>query len=175
MLALSLVIVGGWVAKEAGWRVNITGSLPGVFYRVSEDPARGDYFQFCAPIIVAALPDAMPGEPSCSGKVPLIKRVVAVAGDRVVVDDAGVSVNSERLTNSAPKRAARDGSPLPSAVGVHLLRPGQVWVAGEHPDSFDSRYFGPVLALCHVDPHSIIDEVFGFAVPSARLQGIHRC
>lgn len=144
MLALSLVIVGGWVAKEAGWRVNITGSLPGVFYRVSEDPAWGDYFQFCPPVVAAALPDARPGEPSCSGKVPLIKRVVAVAGDRVVVDDAGVSINGERLPNSTPKRFARDGSPLPSAVGVHVLGPGQVWVAGEHLDSYDSRYFGPV-------------------------------
>lgn len=144
MLALSLLIVGGWGAKEAGWRVNITGSLPGVFYRVSEDPARGDYFQLCPPVVVAAIPDARPGEPSCSGKVPLIKRVVAVAGDRVVVDDAGVRVNGELLANSVPKRSARDGSPLPSAVGVHELEPGQVWVAGEHPDSFDSRYFGAI-------------------------------
>lgn len=144
MLALSAVLVGGWMAKEAGWRVNITGSLPGVFYRVSEDPARGDYFQFCPPVVVAALPDARPGEPTCAGKVPLIKRVVAVAGDRVVVDGAGVSINGERLPNSTPKRFARDGSRLPSAVGVHVLGPGQAWVAGEYSDSFDSRYFGPV-------------------------------
>lgn len=144
MLALSLVLVGGWVAKEAGWRVNITGSLPGVLYRVSEYPTRGDYFQFCPPVVVAALPDARPGEPSCSGKVPLIKRVVAVAGDRVVVDGAGVSINGTKLPNSTPKRFARDGSPLPSAVGVHALGLGQAWVVGEHLDSFDSRYFGPV-------------------------------
>jgi conjugative transfer signal peptidase TraF len=144
MLALSMVIAGGVVAKEAGWRVNITGSLPGVFYRVSEDPARGDYFQFCPPFTVPAIPDAKPGEPSCNGKVPLIKRVVAVAGDRVVVDWDGVTINGERLENSAPKRFARDGSALQTARGVHVLEPGQVWVAGEHPDSFDSRYFGPV-------------------------------
>lgn len=144
MLALSAVLIGGWVAKEVGWRVNITGSLPGMFYRVSEDPARGDYFQFCPPFVVAAIPDARLGEPSCSGKMPLIKRVVAVAGDRVVVDDAGVSINGKRLPDSRPKRFARDGSPLPSAVGVHVLAAGQVWGAGEHSDSFDSRYFGPV-------------------------------
>lgn len=144
VLALTAVLVGGWRAKEAGWRVNITGSLPGVFYRVSEDPARGDYFQLCPPVVVAAIPDAKPGEPSCSGKVPLIKRVVAVAGDRVVVDDAGVSINGERLSNSTPKRVARDGSRLPSTLGVHVLGPGEVWVAGEHSDSFDSRYFGAI-------------------------------
>lgn len=144
LLALSLVIVGGWVAKEAGWRVNITGSLPGVFYRVSEAPERGDYIQFCPPVVVAVLPDSRPGEPSCAGKVPLIKRVVAVAGDRVVVDDAGVGVNGERLPNSKPRRFASDGSPLPSAIGVYVLGPGQLWVVADHADSFDSRYFGPI-------------------------------
>lgn len=40
------------------------------------------------------------------------------------------------------RRSARDGSVLPSAVGVHVLKTGEAWVAGEHPDSFDSRYFG---------------------------------
>lgn len=144
VLALAAVLVGGWWAKEAGWRVNVSGSLPGVFYRVSELPARGDYIQFCPPFIVAALPAARPGEPSCAGKVPLIKRVAAVAGDRIVVDDAGVSVNGARLPDSRPRRLASDGSLLPSAVGVHVLESGQAWAAGEHPDSFDSRYFGPV-------------------------------
>lgn len=144
MLALSCLLVGGAVAKEAGWRVNITGSLPGVFYRVSEDPARGDYFQFCPPFTAAATPDAKPGEPSCSGKMPLLKRVVAVEGDRVAVDDAGVSINGKRLPDSSPRRFARDGSPLRSAVGVHVLGAGEVWMAGEHPDSFDSRYFGAI-------------------------------
>lgn len=153
MLALSCLLVGGVVAKETGWRVNITGSLPGVFYRVSENPARGDYFQFCPPFTAAATPDAKPGEPSCSGKMPLLKRVVAASGDRVVVDVAGVSVNGERLLFSSPKRFARDGSPLPSAEGVHILGSGEVWVAGEHPDSFDSRYFGPV-SVTNASPFS---------------------
>lgn len=144
MLALSIVIVGGWVAKEAGWRVNITGSLPGVFYRVSEDPARGDFIRFCPPTVVAALPDSIGWEDSCDGKVPLIKRVIAVAGDSVVVDSAGVWVNGVLLPNSRPKRTASDGSPLPSAVGEYVLEAGHVWVVGEHEDSYDSRYFGSI-------------------------------
>lgn len=144
MLALSLMLAGGVVAKEAGWRVNITGSLPGVFYRVSGSPARGDFVRFCPPVTVPALPDSIGWEDSCDGKVPLIKRVVGVPGDRVVVDNQGVRVNGVLLPNSRPKRSARDGTSLPSSVGEHALETGQVWTAGEHEDSYDSRYFGPV-------------------------------
>lgn len=142
-LALATVIVGGWGAKQAGWRVNITSSLPGVVYRVSEAPERGDFIRFCPPIVVAALPDSIGWEDSCDGKVPLIKRVVAVAGDRVIVDSLGVQVNGILLPNSQPKHAARDGTQLPSAAGEYVLEARQVWTAGEHEDSYDSRYFGP--------------------------------
>lgn len=173
LLALAAVLVGGWVAKETGWRVNITGSLPGVFYRVSENPTRGDYVQFCPPFTVAATPDAKPGEPSCSGKMPLIKRVVAVEGDHVVVDGSGVRLNGERLPDSAPKRFARDGSPIRSAVGVHVLGAGEVWVAGEHPDSFDSRYFGPVLLVAAVANTLAPDEEVVAVVVAAVGFGFH--
>lgn len=142
--ALAALCALGAGAKEAGWRVNITGSLPGVFYRVSDNPRVGDYVQFCPPFVVSAIPDAKPGEASCHGKVPLLKRVVAVEGDTVSVDDAGVAINGRRLANSTPRAWASDGAPLPSARGEYLLRRGEVWVAGEHPDSFDSRYYGPV-------------------------------
>lgn len=142
-LALATVIVGSWGAKQAGWRVNITGSLPGVVYQVSGAPERGDFIRFCPPVVVAALPDSMGWEDSCDGKVPLIKRVVAVAGDRVSVDSQGVQVNGILLPNSQPKASARDGSRLPSAAGEYVLEASQVWTAGEHEDSYDSRYFGP--------------------------------
>lgn len=148
MLALSAVLVGGWVAKEVGWRVNITGSLPGSLYRVTEAAhARvGDYIQFCPLFAVVALPDAKPGEPSCLGKVPLIKRVVAVSGDRVSVSENGVWINGVLLPDSRPRRTDRIGNPLSVAWGEHVVPPVHVWVAGEHPDSFDSRYFGSVPA-----------------------------
>ncbi len=139
MLALSAVLIAGYSVKEGGWRINVTGSLPGVFYRVSKDPARGDYFQFCPPFVVAALPDARPGEPACQGKMPLIKRVVAVPGDSVSVSENGVWINGVLLSDSRPRRFD-----LPVAWGEHVVPPGYVWVAGEHLDSFDSRYFSSV-------------------------------
>lgn len=135
--------VGGVVAKGEGWRINITGSLPGIFYKVSKHPGLGNFVQFCPHIVVDALPDAWPWEPSCNGKMPLLKKVVGTIGDEVVVDDLGVTINNTRLPDSSPKLFAMNGKPLPSALGRYVLKEGEFWAAGEHPDSFDSRYFGP--------------------------------
>lgn len=144
--AAALLLGGMWVAKTEGWRINITGSLPGIVYKISKSPGVGDYVQFCPPWVVPTLPDAAPWEPACQGKIPLIKRVVAVAGDRVVVDAAGVAVNGTRIPDSAPKTSTSSGLALPFAAGGYTLRDGEFWVAGEHPDSFDSRYYGEISA-----------------------------
>jgi conjugative transfer signal peptidase TraF len=141
MLALVMILLSSMAAKAAGWRINVSGSLPEVLYRVSDRPAVGDYMQFCSPIPVASLPD---GGSCPGGKLPLIKRVVATAGDRIDVDAHGVRIDGVQLPDSAPKRHGRDGTQLPSATGEWVLDSKQVWVAGEHPDSFDSRYFGPI-------------------------------
>lgn len=146
LLAFALIIGGEWGAREGHWRINISGSLPGTFYRVTgnRNPRVGDFVTFCPPVVVPALADANPWEPSCAGKVPLIKEVAAVAGDRVVVSERGVSINGRLWPESRPKTRGMDGRPLPSAVGVYTLRPGEIWVMGEHPDSYDSRYYGPI-------------------------------
>lgn len=140
-LALAMILSGITVAKATGWRVNVSGSLPEVFYRVPDRPTVGDYTQFCSPIPIVALPD---GGGCPGGKLPLLKRVVAAMGDRVDVDAHGVRINGVQLSDSVPKRFGGDGTPLPSAAGTWILDSGKVWVAGEHPDSFDSRYFGPI-------------------------------
>ncbi len=76
----------------------------------------------------------------------LIKQVVAVAGDRVCIDAAGVRVNGELLANSAPLPVDRDGLPLPQlALQDYTLREGELLTMSTYnPRSFDSRYFGPV-------------------------------
>jgi len=142
--ALIILIIGGVAAKESGWRVNVSGSLPYTFYRVT-DLSRagvGDYVQVCAPIPIPALPDAPIGKPSCNGKLPLIKRVVATAWDSVTVDDSGVWVNGALVPNSKPNAVDSTGHPLPVAYGRHDLSVMEFWLMGEHANSYDSRYFG---------------------------------
>ena len=70
-----------------------------------------------------------------------IKRVAAREGDRVCAEGERVSLGAETLT-----RATRDsaGRALPTWEGCHVLHAGEVFLLGETPDSFDSRYFGIV-------------------------------
>jgi len=78
----------------------------------------------------------------------LVKRLAAVAGDRVTIDSAGVEVNGIRLANSAPCNCDGGGRPLqPYVLKDHILGPGEVLLMSDYnPASFDSRYFGPLQA-----------------------------
>ncbi len=74
-------------------------------------------------------------------EVLLIKRVAAVGGDRVCRrGDAITAAN-----RSVPVRG-RDhrGAALPQWRGCRRLGPGELFLLGDTPGSFDSRYFGPV-------------------------------
>ena len=83
-------------------------------------------------------------------KLPLLKRVVALAGDVVSVSSSGVSINGQLLPNSAPLFHDEAGRPLTMAQLDHFrLRPDQAFLMGVTPTSWDSRYFGPVpLSRC---------------------------
>ena len=82
--------------------------------------------------------------------LPLLKRVVALAGDVVSVSSSGVSVNGELLTNSAPLSHDEAGRPLEMAqLDQFRLGADQAFLMGVTSTSRDSRYFGPVpLARC---------------------------
>lgn len=74
-------------------------------------------------------------------EVRLLKRVAAAEGDRVC--RAGNRI--EIRTRSIPVRLRdRRGAPLPQWRGCGRLGPGELFLLGDTPGSFDSRYFGPV-------------------------------
>lgn len=88
----------------------------------------------------------LPAGWSRSGCAPLLKRVVAIGGDRVEVDRA-VSVNGRALANSGIRTTDSAGRSVPGIARSITVPPGQVWVMSEHsPLSFDSRYFGALPA-----------------------------
>lgn len=72
----------------------------------------------------------------------LIKRVVALPGETVCRQAGTVTVPGR--TVHAERRDSQ-GNLLPFWVGCHTLLPTEVFLLGDHPSSFDSRYFGPVL------------------------------
>jgi conjugative transfer signal peptidase TraF len=71
----------------------------------------------------------------------LLKRVAAGPGDRVCATGSRLTVAGRPVPV-----LARDGlgRPLPRLSGCRALGPGEVFVLGDTPTSFDSRYFGPV-------------------------------
>ena len=78
-------------------------------------------------------------------RVPLLKRVGAVAPQHVCIVDALVWIDG--VPTAALLPADRLGRPLPSWPQCRQLRPGEVFLlSATNPASFDSRYFGPVNA-----------------------------
>ena len=76
-------------------------------------------------------------------RVPLLKRVGAVAPQHVCIVDALVWIDGVPV--AAALAADRLGRPLPSWPQCRWLRPGELFLLSvTNPASFDSRYFGPV-------------------------------
>jgi conjugative transfer signal peptidase TraF len=141
------------IAHAAGIRINHTPSLAVGLWRITprDGPLRrGQIVSFCPPD-GAALREARRrfyiGFGSCPGGYePMLKEVIAIAGDVVRLDAAGVAVNGRPLPRSRRLDTDAAGQPvLGIAHGTMTLAPDSFWAgAFAHPRSFDSRYFGPV-------------------------------
>jgi conjugative transfer signal peptidase TraF len=78
-------------------------------------------------------------------RVPLLKRIGAIAPQSVCVFDALVWIDGVPLAAVLP--ADRLGRKLPSWPQCRQLQPGELFLLSvTNPASFDSRYFGPVAA-----------------------------
>ena len=78
-------------------------------------------------------------------RVPLLKRVGAVAPQDVCITDRVVRIDG--APSAAVLPADRWGRPLPSWQQCRRLEPGELFLLSvTNPASFDSRYFGPVSA-----------------------------
>lgn len=82
------------------------------------------------------------------GNKQLIKRVVALPGERVVVKDGTLTVfNKEHPEGFSPDTTMSYGSVITNTPGdVDITVPeGEIFVAGDNrSNSLDSRYFGPI-------------------------------
>lgn len=142
-----------------GLRINTSPSLPvGLYFTSADDNA--NLVEFCPaePFATLAIVRGYRGAGVCrDGAAPLLKPVVAKAGDVVEVSARGMSVNGVVLPNTAPLSKDTKGRPLEAwPFGSYVVAPETVWVASSyHPRSFDSRYFGPLSTAAiraHVKP-----------------------
>src|SRR5215510_2320880 len=120
-------------AIYTGLRINTSYSLPlGIYVRTADPNAR--LIEFC-PVEPFATESSERGYrthgTACpDGAVPLLKPVVAVAGDRVVLSPEGMRVNGRLLPKTAPLARDAAGRELhPWAVGTYSVEPCTVLVA----------------------------------------------
>jgi conjugative transfer signal peptidase TraF len=110
-----------------GLHVNLCPSAPpGVYRAVAEPPARGAWVAACVSLEAAALARARGylGRGSCAGGVqPVLKPVIAVAGDVVELGPDGVAVNGQRLPDSASADVDSVGRALPRSAADTWSRP----------------------------------------------------
>ncbi len=148
-VAAGLLIVFFAAGRIGGLRVNMTPSEPLGLWRIiplTRAARSGDTVFVCPPDNAAMRearqrgylrPGLCPG-----GFAPLIKTVIALAGQRVDVSDHiavdGVPIRGSRIA----EKDAQGRSLRPDQSG--MVRPGEVYLHSNFIGSWDSRYFGPV-------------------------------
>ncbi len=151
VLPAVIVIAGVCLGFQIGGiRVNASTSLPLGLYKITKDPS-ARLVEFCPAEPFASLSAIRRyrGKGNClDGAEPLMKPVVAVEGDTVKISNRGVTVNGKLLPNSAARAFDRQNQPLVHwPFGTYRVALGTVWVISSfNSRSFDSRYFGPILA-----------------------------
>lgn len=150
-----LIILLGFMANALDLRINLTPSMPMGLYqaqaRLSGQPLqRGALVLVCppdTPALQLAINRHYIGAGSCPNhSQPLLKPVAAVAGDTVTLASKGIRINQTWLPNSSIQKTDSAGRPLPHwPYGRYSVPPGEFWLLSTHsPNSFDSRYFGPI-------------------------------
>ena len=142
--ALGVTALLGAASLGGPWVLwNRTDSEPvGLYGRTLKPPAIGRLIAFQAP--PAAFPYA-DGRMSYLRRVPILKQIAAVEGDLVCARDGVLAINGQPV---APVYT-RDplGRALPQWNGCRRLRAAEYFVYSDRiPNSFDSRYYGPVSA-----------------------------
>lgn len=98
------------------------------------------------------------------GKTDLIKRVIAVAGQTVDVQDGRVIVDGTTLSEPYINQ---DFPSHDDADAIRTVPAGTVWVMGDNrANSKDSRYIGPIAAS------AILGRAFAIYWPPSRIGGL---
>jgi len=132
-------ITGVWFLAPRFFIVNRTPSSAarGIYLRTHAALRRGELVEVCLPHAVAVFAASrayIRGTGLCSDdSEPIIKEIGGMPGDEVYVVPASI-LRTDSGGRSMPR----------SFPGRHLIQPGQIWLDGNAPNSFDSRYFSSV-------------------------------
>jgi conjugative transfer signal peptidase TraF len=128
VLLIALLLL--YSAIATGLRINGTPSFPlGFYFAIRKRPEKGDLVFVAPPPLPLFTLAKERGyfNVAYSPTTHLVKRLVAIAGDRVTIDSAGVEVNGIRRVNSAPRNHDGADRPLrPYVLKDHILVPDEV-------------------------------------------------
>ncbi len=150
---IALVLIPAAVRFTPRLIYNPSGSAPvGWYWLVQETEVnRGDYVLLTLPEPIRLMALERQYLPQ---NVPLLKQVFAHEGDHICIRKGQLAVN--KIIVSGVRKTDSLGRPLPQNLMCRTLRSGEIFVLNpERVDSFDSRYFGPLMT----------DHVIGRAVP----------
>lgn len=143
---------------------NASASVPLGLYRidVGAAPKVGE-------LVLVDLPDKFARLPAQRGYlprgVPLLKYIAAADG--ALICRSGVFVTIDGRFAARARAADRADRALPRWLGCRRLARGEYFLLGAAPDSFDSRYFGP---LQRRDLIGVAHPLFIRAAPGAPLR-----
>lgn len=144
-IALAGIMFLPSVARLAGIRTNLTDSAPRGIWITNDvhNLKRGMLVSICPPeseaLAAMKAKNLIPRGDCPLDTVPLLKAIGAVQGDTVTVNRNSVSVNGEPIPNTSSLGDIRWKD------GTYRVGEGEVWIFSTYvPNSFDSRYFGPV-------------------------------
>lgn len=121
----------------------------GIYRTVSQPIINNNLIAVCLPEAIAQLGKQrgyIKGG-SCPGNVePILKKIVAVAGDNIEITSQGVWVNNKLLPHSRALSKDDNLRPLISDnTKYQTLTANQIWLYGTaSAKSWDSRYYGPI-------------------------------
>ena len=154
LASLALGLIGLAMLADPAPRLvwNASASAPRGLYLISLGArvTRGD-------LVLVTLTDAPRRFAAARGYlpdgVPILKRIAASAGTEICTTDSELTVAGRVIPRLATDRAQR---PLPHWRECRALGPDEVFLLmADVPDSFDSRYFGPVS----------VNQIIGKATP----------
>lgn len=122
--------------------LNVTSSAPKGLYLIAETTvlSRGQFVIIPLPAEAADFVRTRKWHPA--EQTPLLKRVGALPGDEVRIQEEGLFINGSYIGPVAT--ADSEGLPLPRLRGTFVIQPGQFLPLSPYDKSFDGRYFGPV-------------------------------
>ena len=138
----ALIVASAWGRPDIRFIWNASASVPVGLYRIvpGNHVDVTDLAVVMPPAELAAFLDERGYLPR---GLPLIKRVLALGGTRVCRRDSAI-IAYDGIYAVARAHDSR-GRPLPVWQGCRTLQDGEVFLMNwDAPDSFDSRYFGPL-------------------------------